>query len=740
MKTGLLRNNVRPVGTLSEKLSDMGENTGNLVFWRALERLFDPLTIPYGDTDRLKACDKVIITDLIWIRENSDFIYLERLIDKYPVRFIPISIGLQSTMYDIHFRLTDNTVRLLHKLEERAVLGVRGEYTAEILNKYGVKNIAVIGCPSMYYWKNERLKIVGDEKLGKSSCNFRSFYGKLSVPEKHFLSYCAKYKMQFIEQTKWEFTPELVNDPAYHAYVQEWLSKNTVLPTSCEEWRSALEGITFSIGGRFHGNVMALWNGIRSLFLTVDSRTKELTDFFHLPSMPMPRFHKERPLEYYFDQADYTEFNRVYPKLFASFTDFVKRNGLQLCDVKPLMFEKERADSSAVSAGKTSCGNKNLIRLKSVLREKNKFIYDFDIKGAVSEFFSERRPFTIEYECDLETVPDSVAVIPFMSLVLPVCWLTDSELEVAEADEDFAESIDEIKRGYAAMYPDLCFKGRIKIGRKIKNTVDYSLRRVLCLYSGGVDALSTLLSNFCYRPELMTLWGADIYFEQEKAWRLAQKNIKETASEFQLPCTSVKTSFRYVLDEKKLTQAFAAKVRENWWHGFEHGIALLGHTAPYAYKNNIMDVKIAASYDASERDRQTCASDPIIDEKMRFCGCKVYHDGFEKTRTDKVRQIVRFAEKNQRKLRLRVCWEQITGENCCTCEKCGRTIFAIYAVGGKPEDFGFELTPKKKAKILENIRLGNIYRNKFWDEIQRVLSERKEDFKDNELVQALLKT
>lgn len=186
MKTGLLRNNVRPDGNLSEKLSDLGENTGNLVFWHALERLFQSLPISYDNTDRLKECEKVIITDLIWIRENSDFNYLESLVDKYLVPFIPISIGLQSTTYDINFRLSNNTVRLLRKLEERALLGVRGEYTAEILNKYGVKNIAVIGCPSMYYWKNERLKIVGGEKLGKCSCNFRSFYGKLSVSEKHF--------------------------------------------------------------------------------------------------------------------------------------------------------------------------------------------------------------------------------------------------------------------------------------------------------------------------------------------------------------------------------------------------------------------------------------------------------------------------------------------------------------------------------------------------------------------------
>ena len=128
MKTGLLRNNVRPDGNLSEKLSDLGENTGNLVFWRALERLFQPLPISYENTERLTECEKVIITDLIWIRENSDFNYLERIVDKYLVPFVPISIGLQSTMYDINFRLSNNTVRLLHKLEERAVLGVRRRY------------------------------------------------------------------------------------------------------------------------------------------------------------------------------------------------------------------------------------------------------------------------------------------------------------------------------------------------------------------------------------------------------------------------------------------------------------------------------------------------------------------------------------------------------------------------------------------------------------------------------------
>ena len=107
LKIGILRNKVRENATAAEKLFDLGENSGNLVFWDAIEKLFSPIRIGYNETDRLKDFDRVILTDLIWIRENTDFDYLERIVDANAIPFIPISIGLQSTTYDIHFRLSN---------------------------------------------------------------------------------------------------------------------------------------------------------------------------------------------------------------------------------------------------------------------------------------------------------------------------------------------------------------------------------------------------------------------------------------------------------------------------------------------------------------------------------------------------------------------------------------------------------------------------------------------------------
>ena len=221
MKIGLIKNTCPPDASETEKIKVLGMNTGNLVFWESLIRLFNPEIIPYSFEKRnisLNDYDKIIITDLIWINENSKYDYLERYLDKYSVDFVPISVGLQSKNFKSDFRLSEDIVRLLKKIEERANIAVRGYYTADILNKYGIKNLTVIGCPSMYYWNNPYLQIYDKKnQIRYLSSNFRTFYGALAKEEKHFLTYCANENAQFIEQTMHPFTLEsALNDKALY--------------------------------------------------------------------------------------------------------------------------------------------------------------------------------------------------------------------------------------------------------------------------------------------------------------------------------------------------------------------------------------------------------------------------------------------------------------------------------------------------------------------------------------------
>lgn len=340
MKIGFMRNWFNPNSSPEEKFVFLGKNTGNLVFREALDRLFDPVDIPYAYKDFVSQFDKIIITDLIWINENVTFDYLEKMVDKYDASFIPISIGLQSKTHDINFKLAEGTVRLFSKMQERAILGVRGEFTADVLEKYGIKNIQIIGCPSVYYWNNPNLKITSKIPNEILCCsNFKSFSAVLNEKDRDFLSYCAFKDMRFIEQTG-QFTLWNANhDNIYFSYIDNWMKKKSITPYTKEEWEDAIKGANFSMGGRFHGNIIALWNNIKSLFIVSDSRTTELTKFFHLPTITFQEFDKNKPLEYYYNKADYTDFNKHYPALFRKFCDFAKKNGLTFSEkATPLKF------------------------------------------------------------------------------------------------------------------------------------------------------------------------------------------------------------------------------------------------------------------------------------------------------------------------------------------------------------------------------------------------------------------
>jgi hypothetical protein len=127
-----------------------------------------------------------------------------------------------------------------------------------------------------------------------------------------------------------------------------------------------------------------------------------------------------------------------------------------------------------------------------------------------------------------------------------------------------------------------------------------------------------------------------------------------------------------------------------WWHDFQHGIGIIGHCAPLSYVMGIRVVYIASSYPASMKGQYTCASDPTIDNYMKYARCITIHDGYELNRQEKVRYLLQQTQKLNKKIHLHVCWETTSGENCCHCEKCYRTILEIVSEGGNPNEYGFK--------------------------------------------------
>lgn len=347
--------------------------------------------------------------------------------------------------------------------------------------------------------------------------------------------------------------------------------------------------------------------------------------------------------------------------------------------------------------------NKNCFIIKKTIVENNTIKNYYELSGEWSRFFSKEREFMLEYSSLIKNVDLSISNIPIICNILPMVWVFDAELIVDEIDADFWYCISSLKKGYMDMYSEMKFRGKVT-AKKIVPHKHLSASNVACMFSGGADAFHTMLSHIKESPDLISIWGADVDIDNVNAWSVVENHITNTASDYNLKSAFVKSSFRKMINEQELNEFVIPLAKDNWWHGFQHGIGILGHVAPYAYKYQIGKLYIASSFVEAQKGQYTCASDPTIDNYLRFCGCTVIHDGYSYTRQDKIQQICEFSRNNEYKPYLRVCWKSKTGRNCCSCEKCFRTILAIYAERQNPQDYGFEYSDKEFKKMISNFK------------------------------------
>ena len=143
------------------------------------------------------------------------------------------------------------------------------------------------------------------------------------------MTFCANRDLGFVEQNAFPLTLEnCCGDEYQFRYLQDWLKRQMHVFFHIEDWLAWVRQYDFSLGSRFHGNVIAITSGIPALTMVVDSRMDEMTRLFRLPTLPMEDFRLEKRLEYYYDLADYTDFNKAYPERMRVFRDFLQRNGL----------------------------------------------------------------------------------------------------------------------------------------------------------------------------------------------------------------------------------------------------------------------------------------------------------------------------------------------------------------------------------------------------------------------------
>ena len=214
-------------------------------------------------------------------------------LDKVELPCVTVGLGAQSASYRTRVPLKRGTERLVRILAERTeVLGVRGDFTASVLDDLGIHNYEVTGCPSFFLRGDLGLNVKpapsGDETPYRYSINgSRDVIGHAFDPKameavvRGLVAEAVIADAPFVVQSEWEelciadrasgywWKPLRLLMQAYHGMLprrdlRRWLLERMTVYWSVEEWLDAMREVDCVIGTRLHGSIAALLAGPRA--------------------------------------------------------------------------------------------------------------------------------------------------------------------------------------------------------------------------------------------------------------------------------------------------------------------------------------------------------------------------------------------------------------------------------------------------------------------------------------------
>lgn len=333
------------------------------------------------------------------------------------------------------------------------------------------------------------------------------------------------------------------------------------------------------------------------------------------------------------------------------------------------------------------------IRIDKVIKTNNKIQIEFSFHD-IDEFFLENNMIS-EYDCNIEKVPTSIAIIPFVANIMPICFIFNIDLIGNDIDKSFFDSISKYRTAYQKMIPSINMGGNFAFSKFTEN--NYSPKKSCLMYSGGIDATNSLCNNISDIDDCISVWGADIKYNNNQGWKTAISSIQRIVSCFNKKLIIIKSNFREILNQSLLDIKIRS-INDNWWHAVQHGIALLGQVAPLAFLNEYKIIYIASSF--TKEYHPICASDPTTDTCFNVGNTITIHDGYEFNRSQKIKNIFCCMNKyNIDKLPLHVCWESDTGKNCGKCEKCIRSYLNCISEKCDPMRLNLQLSISTKQLI-----------------------------------------
>ena len=327
------------------------DSTLKILDYRELDRLVVTNPTP-AQIERYKTFDYIFLRASNFIHNRMEWLSAIEVLEKVQLPVYAIGVGSQAPSRD-DYKLTGDNLRIWQIISERSkLIGVRGTYTADVLYSNGIKNIEIVGCPSLFRARRRDLQIEHPKHLDHVAFSIRR------ETSSGYSSDIAKYlniQRDFLVNTMRQLNTTLTvhgeaeeksfyyhNEPAIEVARERFLKSGWWTPSTAaelerlyreriffflrvEDYDDFIKTQDFAFGYRVHGVLPALAQGVPGLLVKYDTRSTELADSFAIPSIIL---NEEAPKDVpaLLRDVSFDEFNKIYPSRYDKMRFILEQN------------------------------------------------------------------------------------------------------------------------------------------------------------------------------------------------------------------------------------------------------------------------------------------------------------------------------------------------------------------------------------------------------------------------------
>ena len=291
-----------------------------------------------------------------YIHEHMQWEGAKKLLDRLQLPVYAIGVGAQAETTR-KLNLSQESISIWKLIAERSgAIGVRGQYSAECLNDIGIKNVSVVGCPSLFRARDQYRSVTAKpmREIRKIAFSLRREVNTVySANPADYLAIQRETMLRLADES--EMTVTIHGEPEEKAFffkdrdrmeaatkaltASGWLTPETreailriyrnqlYMYTRADDYDQFIQGMDFAFGYRVHGILPALANGVPGAIVNYDTRSAELAKTHAIPLVEEKDL-KDRSWRDIYSSLNFAPYNAAFRAGYDRMKGFLTMNGI----------------------------------------------------------------------------------------------------------------------------------------------------------------------------------------------------------------------------------------------------------------------------------------------------------------------------------------------------------------------------------------------------------------------------